>query len=167
MILRNWYNMLKANNMRRAMANGYVTTSGATTDAGYYNSTGVIVGLAFRADNVVFNSSANGIVLGSGTTAPTLDDYKLEDQIKSGLTCSVSYVTDDNNDTSYLLTITNATDEDIVIGEIGIQSMAWKTYNSNSSVWVLVDRTVLDYPVTIPPGGIGQITYTIRLNYPK
>lgn len=29
-----------------------------------------------------------------------------------------------------------------------------------------INRTVFDTPVTIAAGGVGQVTYTIRMNYP-
>lgn len=58
------------------------------------------------------------------------------------------------------MTITNNNETDITIGEVGI------VYQTGSSYSVLFERTVLESPITIPAGGVGQVTYTIRMNYP-
>lgn len=120
-----------------------------------------------RIQKVTLNGSINaeGIFFGTGTTAPTLDDYTLSGELavtsSNGSAASkVSGVEDDTGWTiSAVYTITNTSDADITIGEIGLVA-------SCNGVYPMIERTVLDSPVTIPPGGVGQVTYTIRMNYP-
>lgn len=105
--------------------------------------------------------TSNGVVFGDGDKAPTEDDYWLSGNIITTLSGSgtVRKTKDDAGMTvtsSFLLT--NSGTSDVTIKEVGYCS----AYNSGA----LLDRTVLDEPLTIPAGGIGQVTYTIRMNYP-
>lgn len=110
------------------------------------------------------SNSTNGsaIVVGSGTTPPIVTDYKLESQITT-VSGSASYkrVSAANSDTfTAVATITNTGTEPITISEVGLQLKA--TNNSN----YMVERTLLESPITIPAGGTGNVTYTICVNYP-
>jgi len=114
------------------------------------------------------SGSTRGIFLGTGTTAPTLDDYKMSGDVISGISVSVSHA-QEIDDTGVLgsktITITNNNSSAITISEIGWFGYLYYTITVNGNA-VLLDRTVLDSPVTIPAGGVGQVTYTIRMNYP-
>ena len=63
-----------------------------------------------------------------------------------------------------LYTITNTGSSAFTIGELGLIAATYTNVSTNSKC--LVERTVLDTPVTIPAGGIGQVEYTITFNYP-
>lgn len=109
---------------------------------------------------------------GSGTTTPTIDDYRLEGAIAMNCTEShvveTSYAEDGTSATRKITyTITNNNDEPITIGEIGIFVCAcWCTgYYKYTSYPYLYERTVLESPITIPAGGVGQVTYSITENY--
>lgn len=57
----------------------------------------------------------------------------------------------------------NTSSADVTIREIGY----YACYDGNTkNSRVLLDRTLLDTPVTIPAGSIGQVVYTITFNYP-
>ena len=104
--------------------------------------------------------SQGGVIFGDGSTPVSLDDYKLSGNIiktYSVIPVVNKAITDNGMEFTCTYTLTNTGDSDIVISEVGILS-AWGA--------VLIERTVLDAPVTIAPDGTGQITYTIRLNYP-
>lgn len=107
-------------------------------------------------------SHISGVVFGSGTTAPVINDNQLESRI-STISGTVNYsVNKDDNFYAIIIsaTITNTASDDITIAEVGL-------YRNTTGNWgALVERTVLEAPVTIPAGGVGQITYTIRMNYP-
>ena len=45
-----------------------------------------------------------------------------------------------------------------------MEALVLQTLLLQEAIWV--ERTVLETPVTIPAGGVGQVTYTIRMNYP-
>lgn len=113
------------------------------------------------------STQGNGLVFGDGTTSPTLDDYQLSGTTHSsiGLSTSVGVTYDcaGNVKKTAVCTITNNGTEEITISEMGyvgyIKQGTTSAYNH-----YLLDRTLLDSPITIPAGGVGQITYTIEFN---
>lgn len=116
------------------------------------------------------SASSTGIHFGRGTTAPTEEDYALESLITSGLSISVSssHSLDGSGNPALQLdiTVTNTSSADITVGEIGYaQSLHASTAQgstSNAYRVCLLDRTVLDSPVTIPAGGYAVIRYTLK-----
>jgi hypothetical protein len=172
MVLRNWYNLMKAYRARTTIPNGLILGANYIKDAGYYVSTDSLNILCLYPTNgLTFYTNPSGsgpwFVVGRGTTPATLDDYALENMIRSGLTCTVSTAVDEDNDAVYKLTLTNTSSEDITIGEVGIHCQCyWGNNSSAYTCWALLERTVLDTPITIPAGGLGVIDYTIKLNPP-
>lgn len=114
-----------------------------------------------------------GTFFGSGNTPPTIDDYKLSgDTIRN---CTSSYTenhtySEDGSASilSVTYTITNNNDAEITIGEVALFAECyWQTaYNAFTHHYYMFERTALEAPITIAPGGVGQITYTIQMNYP-
>lgn len=113
-----------------------------------------------------------GVCFGDGTSEPTPDDVCLSGTHHTGITSAncikdVTYSVDDNGD--YILTanytITNTTDADITIAEVGMaQSGTYFKGGYNYYLPVLVERTLLETPITIPVDNVGKVTYTIRLS---
>lgn len=105
-----------------------------------------------------------GVVFGSGSTQPTIDDYCLENEIIDSLTVSCPSSTSCNETEDYVeYTATFGVTpraEAVTISEAGVfaGSTTYGTY--------LVDRIVFDEPIVINPGETKQLTYTIRMNYP-
>jgi hypothetical protein len=173
MLLRNWYNIIKA----AAYGDGKsglqcVNTSNKTFALyGYseYLPTAAIpqAKINFWIDS--YSTSSAYIHLGRGTTPPTLDDYCLEDLISSGVSLGDKTVVksiDGNTVTlEYGVTVNNASSDDITIGEVGISVPA--SYASNSRYAVLIERTVLSEPVTIKAGEVGSVTYTLVWKLPS
>lgn len=67
----------------------------------------------------------------------------------------------------YIFTAYNKTANDVVVSELGWverleTSSAQNVRNSLTTTYVLLDRTVLDNPITIPAGETATITYTIK-----
>lgn len=120
-------------------------------------------------------SSATGILLGSGTTEPTVNDYFLQNYITSGFSANVTTNAgvDNNGDvyTDFLITITNTGNSTITIGEIGyIQYLACASTvgsTSSSTSNFLLDRTVLSTPVEIAPGDYETIRYRLKTSIPS
>ena len=111
--------------------------------------------------------SKSGVIIGSGTTAPTINDYALESRITTPLSSSGTITTtyNDNSVThTSVFTITNNHTEEITISEIGIFNSS--TAKSGEKYAYLLERTVLETPITISSGGVGQVTYTITINLP-
>ena len=162
MLTRNYYNAHRAALGRTVITNGMTDINGSVCNAGYND---IYVPSPFLT-YVTFNAYG-GILIGTGTTPPTLDDYKMESQIQSGMNASNSRGFDENGNPYTIITLTNATDKAITVGEVGVVTSGYYNAGSSGSKHILVDRTVLDTPLTIEPGGVGQITYTIRMNYPE
>ena len=161
MLTRNYYNAHRAALARTLIPNGLKDTYGSVSDAGYFDNYVPSPFLTY----VTFNPYG-GILIGSGETPPTLDDYRLEAQITSGMTASNSRGFDENGNPYTIITLTNSSDKAITVREIGVVGYGYYNAGSSGSRNVLFDRTVLDSPLTIEPGGVGQITYTISMNYP-
>lgn len=124
-----------------------------------------------RAVTLVANDA--GISVGTGSTAPTGYDWRLEATLTSGISLSIAeirYGTDSpgNPYVEYDITATNIGSEPVTIKEIGYKQKVRTTiypltYNGAGDEDVcLMDRTVLDTPVTIDPGDAGIITYKLR-----
>ena len=123
--------------------------------------------------------SSYGVLFGSGNAEPKADDYCLSGEAIDGLGSSnitsveTSEVDDDHLTVTRTYTITNTTGNDITIGEVGLvyylqaYTSATSTGSSYKKYWsYLVERSKLDSPITIPAGGVGQVVYSIRMNYP-
>ena len=127
-------------------------------------------GLGFNfASSATLKTSINGtcIVFGDGDATPTINDYNLSGNLITGIVSSTSTVRKSNG-VEKRFTVTNNNSNEIIIKEICYFSQAgWRSdLGSSSGIILLLDRTVLDTPVTIPAGGIGQVVYTITFNYP-
>lgn len=113
-------------------------------------------------------SQSSFVHFGEGTTPATLDDYKLESRITSGITVSeqsvISSLVDNvvTRKANYILK--NTSSSDITIGEIGIYRPIF--YGTGSTTYFLLERTVLDEPITIPSSGTGTVNYTIEIQVP-
>lgn len=115
-----------------------------------------------------YSSSVNGVWFGSGTTPPSADDYSLSGNMVKDFTHSVSLQTTRNDNGSVTMTatysLTSTASTDIVIGEIGMFICTLGVLEgstvSNKTYPVLIDRAVFPTPITIPPGGFGQVVYT-------
>lgn len=115
--------------------------------------------------NQIGSTNGGGIIIGTGTTPPTVNDYKLENQITSGFGSTTSFPNSDSavynaKGIVSCCTITNSSQTDnLVINEIGY-------IKGRAGYWnILYDRIVLDTPITIAPGATKTIEY--RLNMPK
>ena len=115
------------------------------------------------------NSSAP-VMFGSGTTPPTVNDYKIEKLISTGLTInnteSVRSVTDEGVIFTNIYTLTNTSSIDITISEVAWYAYSYYSASASNNTHFLLDRTLLDSPVTIPAGEMAQVTYTLNWKLP-
>lgn len=131
-----------------------------------YNSTssGYNLRIATFSENAY-----DGIYVGTGSTAPTENDYALESVISSGITGSISKtnIYDQTNEVvgiRFTLTLSNTTSEDIAVSEVAkcvrfnTASTSWGNPNAGSRC-VMIDRSVLAEPVTVPAGEAAVIYY--------
>ena len=107
-------------------------------------------------DNYPNHSKVNGscdIIIGSGTTPVTYEDYKIEQQIK--LTVDGVAVGYDELDTStyFIKTLTNNTEESVTINEIGVIIYCYSGLNNNDTIKnILISRDVLQEGIIVGPG---------------
>ena len=107
-----------------------------------------------------------GIAVGSDDTAATDDDYTLASVITTltgSITTTVIFDSDNNKYIRrFQLTLTNPTAADIVVKEIG---RFWRSAggttrgSSGNATQSMIDRTILDNPVTVPANGSAVINY--------
>lgn len=114
--------------------------------------------------NHLAKSSSNAnlyLKVGTGTTAPTENDYELA-AVNTDVSCDTVIVGNSANYTkTYTATFSNPTSSDITVTEVGLYGKI--SYNSQSEFYmdVLLDRTVLTTPITIPAGESKAITYEL------
>lgn len=162
MVLKQYYDALAA--MATGNTIAIASYGGATYNVPGSNAQN-LVKLYNGMSSVAAGTWANGVLFGSGDTPVSIADNKLN-SIISGLTGSGSvtktYDAESGLTTiSSIITITNGGDTDVTIKEVGLNL----NYTGNWAM--LMDRTVLEAPITIPAGGgIGQVTYEIVLKHP-
>ena len=149
----------KAVSYNGASGNVYCNLSKVAGYTGFY--------YPMNAVRTSLNNATCGVCFGDGTASPTEDDYNLSGNIITTITATATQSrtsVEDGGIMSAVYTITNTGSESITISEIGMFSY-WYTSSTAYSTF-LCERSLLDTPVTIEPGGVGQVTYTIRMNYP-
>ena len=130
------------------------------------NCLNLLLGASKTGDSYA-NSSVLTVIFGDGSTPATANDYKFAGSIISNLNVLVSPLDltaqNDVITQKRIFTITNNNANAITISEVGITC---NIFQYTQDARFIVERTVLDAPVTIPAGGIGQVEYTITCNYP-
>lgn len=112
--------------------------------------------LSSSVNNYSNNNSTYGtcdIIIGSGTTPPTYEDYKIEQQIKLTVVgVSVGYDELDKS-TYFIKTLTNNTEESVTINEIGVITYCPEILITNSKQKnILISRDVLQEGFIVGPG---------------
>lgn len=125
-----------------------------------------------RVVSYSWSSSATsaGIVLGTGTTPASADDYRIQTPISSNLSASINYerALDSNNNPylKFIINVENSSASDIVISEIAYNQTVSASASANGAsatdCVVCFDHTVLSNPVTVPAGGSATIIYTLK-----
>lgn len=181
MILNNYYKFVgafavKGNGYRTASKLRLVNFAGDTSTNTYNVTNTYYLFTTNTSDKQVsmarvsksWTASQTGIALGSGTTPPTINDYCLEnaliDQSISSYSASVT-VNESDNSVKNLITVQNTGSSAITIAEVGLWGLD-NTTSASISNRFLFERSVLDTPVVIQPGGAGVIEYTISFTPP-
>lgn len=136
-----------------------------------YYPAGSLSGVA--PSSLTTNANNAGISVGTGNRSATDEDYNLQSTITSGLTAVITRTAEEDGTLvciTFNVVLTNTTDSDITVKEIGIKSnincgaTAGATTNFNPRT-VLIDRTVLSEPVVVPARGNAAILYTLKEDY--
>ena len=123
-----------------------------------------------RITNLLKSINAAGVVLGNGSGQAAFDDYKLSGDIFSNFSYSSSLNVSES-ETGITLeatyTITNTSDSEFTISELGLLSCPFNVGSVNSDYMCLLEHTYLDEPITLSAnGGIGGVVYTIEIPIP-
>lgn len=156
MILRNYHNMLAYNMMTTAPV--VATTAGEHGTVSSPN-----VSLKGAISTLLTNYGGAGVVLGDGDTPVSSNDYRLAGNLITGFVYSQTSEAGRTGQKVWAkgkYTITNNNASHITIREIGmLQAYA-------SSSYCMIDRQLLDSPITIEAGGVGQLEYSIEYEVP-
>lgn len=122
------------------------------------------IGNNYWGYDLVNQSQNYGIHVGSGTTPPTPQDYNLESKIPSRSVTLSNQTRDSSCENGIFkrettFTVTNRGSSELTVSEVGLINQTEST--TNQTKYVLIDRTLLDSPATIPAGETATITYTI------
>lgn len=149
----------------------------AFADIGYWMTKALCATNAGIASSTTLTSqNFSGLYFGTGSTPATKADYKLESPITSGLTITnpSALVWDNDGNGKYTacadFIVRNTTESEINIYEIGVfvpttpKGTAAVSSTQGTVNYVLMERTVLDEPITITPGESKLVTYKITFN---
>ena len=129
----------------------------------------------YRAAGGVTN---RGIIVGSGTTAESFEDYFLETMIDEGAGAGqLNYATSNPHVITWtpatktlknelVRYINNNSGGDVDVNEVGI-AFNGTHVDSTTSARYMTSRDVLPTTVTVPDTGQLKVTYTIQLTYPE
>lgn len=110
-----------------------------------------------QGDFVGHLMSKIGIIVGSGTTPPTFNDYKMENHLKNILTFSNNTVSTKARVQVLTQSVTNPTSETITINEVGV-------YGYTEESCYLLTRSIIS-PVTLAPNETK--TFTVKIDFNK
>lgn len=126
---------------------------------------------------------SHGVTFGSGTTPPTESDYKMEAPISSGLRVTrdlyKTTTTSDKLSVEVHYSVTNTSGSAITISEIACKKNTPCSLTPNihgtpailggtrMTPTLLLDRTVLDSPVTIQAGETADFKYILSVDHPN
>ena len=162
MILKPYYDALTCMAQNKSMD---IQSKGGSTYSVNASSAYKLLLLVAGMSAISTSGGASSVIFGTGSNPVALTDVNLSGtQITTLSGAGQAKASHDSTNkittVESVLTVTNTGSADVTVGEVGLQL----NYTGN---WAfLIDRTVLDAPVTIPAGGVGQITYTINMIYP-
>ena len=170
MITDNWYKYLAVSfAYADQKGSNYLVTKDCTGNTGIAYCSKTLQSYLFPKEATTVRTEYNyGIVFGNGTSPPTKADYKLSGE----LITTISQVTASHSGKSlsdgveYISTIvlSNTGTDDITITEVGWVGSFYQ--GGTSSKKILLDRTLLDEPVTIAPGSQGTVVYHRKVALP-
>lgn len=165
MLTNNFYKILLAHMTRNSASANCVKPDGQDASVSspqiVMNALGYVRSAPFAAGNY-------GTYFGTGTTPPTMKDYNLESPIMDGTLASSNAgnamfgFEKDHARVYRTHEVFNNGTNDVTITEVGV----FGAVSSSSPILFMIDRTVLDKPITIPAGESRSITIAIVFNYP-
>lgn len=168
MFLRNWF-------AYKNWAINNTTTTSTTTGIKYDNSV-VKTPYAASVNNSTVGAteckatitnkclfSNTSVMIGVGTTNPSISDYKLSaPTVSASRTVTMSRTFDENRQKNIILyTITGIASENMTITEIGLYKIFKNLNNVDETDYVYLTRTLLSNPITLVAGQSYIINYEV------
>lgn len=161
-------------NMLIALLSAFQNADKTAVDVNGSSTTITLAGTGYSHTPLSINagddSDVFGIVVGSGTTSPTPDDYNLESKIAHGTgagqldydTHTFTEVSVSGSESLFEVarSFKNLSGGDVTVSEVGI--IAQNHRSDIGTHYFLVARDVLASPVTVPDGGSLTVKYTIK-----
>ena len=175
MLTRNFYTALYTCMTKQTLENAIATTTNNAQNSsldsptyGTANYPNNVLQCFFSKTVCTANSpNVNSVAFGTGNTPPSLSDYWLSGNLITDIAIVGQGITRANTDggVSFTskLTVENTGSDTIVINEMAIIALCYKGGNSTGPA--MLDRTVLDTPLTLAPGEQGTIDYKINLPF--
>ncbi len=165
MKVRNYDNLLMAQMTVRSIPNGVRDMEGVLHQAFTYitTNTPLLVPSYGQQSNIDVNQYGDtGLYLGTGDREVAYDDYSLSGTKITNITYTMTKKTEEVDGQlrfRCIYSITNTGSTDITIREVAYVA---KAYCSGAEKFrIMLDRTLLETPLTIVPGGVGQLTYDV------
>ncbi len=165
MLTNNYHKLVRAQQFSNTIPAALRDSDGVSRDAYTSQSYFELPSSASALQAKYSTGSTPSFILGDGDAQPALTDYKLSGELITDVVATVAYNhANDGSSYSALITLTNNNDTAITIREIGIICAGY--YAANMYKGFLCERSLLETPLTIEAGGVGQITYTIHMPFP-
>lgn len=139
---------------------GYQIRSGSMSTI--YSVSGSVYSNTTGSNGIDTIGTCKGIVLGTGTTPPTYNDFRIETPVESSGYSNNSYSISADCQQVLTQSYTNKSSEDITVTELGLFVSDSDTNENYAKV--LLTRNVIS-PVTIKPNETK--TFTIKIDYKK
>lgn len=162
MLTNNFYQAMRAYLSQTTLNSVLKTLDNSSINCYYTMDMSANPVAVFGLKNV--STGGYGIMFGTGNVPPSVDDYKMSGDVISTISIlarsAQSSFDAGGVHTTSVLTVQNTSSTDtIVINEIGF--VAYTFTASSRGAYTLVDRTVLDEPLTLAPGEQGVITHML------
>ena len=158
--VRNWISIIHGAFARQDIS--LTKQDGTTTTLGYGDS------ISYLSVNAAAGDDSHGILVGSGTTPYSPNDYALANKIPHGTgdgqlyygSTVVTDIVDDGTSLSFKIvrTFSNEGSVNVTVNEVGLAVYA-NGYN------ILVARDVLSSSISVPAGSSLVIRYIVKLTY--
>ena len=173
-------NTVTINGSKPTIKSGYGEANGGSTIiSGYHGMATALYQGYFvkksisdlRATSTAYTTSSQGsegVYFATGSEPESPENCAISGDIITTYSATVkrTYSYDESGVTAtFVYTITNTGTEAFTIGEVGVIGYMNTKHYSYTRYYIeyfLWDRTVLETPITIEPGGVGQVTYTVR-----
>lgn len=125
---------------------------------------------AYKHIRLNTSAACDEFIFGSGTTPPSRDDYTLSGtKVTGSLSRQDETVSTEKLEDGIRIIrsmfVRNTSSEPVTISEVGwVANTVSDTFTTAQS-GILLDRTLLEQPVTIPAGEVGQINWSIFFRY--